>query len=165
MRQKCAAHSERFQVSAGPTDRRAIKKTVILVLAPQAIIFRTFGASEQPTLSSNPMTFLPIAVTWMGQTHRFLGLDWSYLMIIGFFGNLVFSLRFVVQWLASERKRESVVPVSFWYFSIVGSLLMLLYFIFRRDPVGILGFLPNSFIYLRNLYLIRRKNRPTRDAM
>jgi lipid-A-disaccharide synthase-like uncharacterized protein len=111
------------------------------------------------------MTFLPIAVTWMGQTHRFLGLDWSYLMIIGFFGNLVFSLRFVVQWLASERKRESVVPVSFWYFSIVGSLLMLLYFIFRRDPVGILGFLPNSFIYLRNLYLIRRKNRPTRDAM
>jgi lipid-A-disaccharide synthase-like uncharacterized protein len=105
------------------------------------------------------MTFLPIAVTWIGQTHRFFGLDWSYLMIVGFFGNLVFFLRFVVQWLASERKKESVVPVSFWYFSIAGSLLMLLYFIFRRDPVGIMGFLPNSFIYLRNLYLIRRKNR------
>lgn len=80
-------------------------------------------------------------------------------MIVGFCGNLVFSLRFVVQWLASERKKESVVPVSFWYFSIAGSLLMLLYFIFRRDPVGIVGFLPNSFIYMRNLYLIRRKNR------
>ena len=105
------------------------------------------------------MIFLPIAVTWIGQTHRFFGLDWSYLMIVGFVGNLVFSLRFVVQWLASERKKESVVPVSFWYFSIVGSLLMLLYFIFRRDPVGILGFLPNSFIYMRNLYLIRQKNR------
>jgi lipid-A-disaccharide synthase-like uncharacterized protein len=98
-----------------------------------------------------------IAVTWFGQEHRFLGLDWSYLMILGFIGNGLFSMRFLVQWLESEKKGESVIPVSFWYWSIAGSLLMCTYFIFRRDPVGILAYLPNSMIYIRNLMLIRRR--------
>lgn len=97
------------------------------------------------------------AVTWIGKEHRFLGLDWSWLMILGFLGNVVFSMRFLVQWMASEKRGESVIPVSFWYFSITGSVIMLLYFVFRRDPVGILAFLPNTAIYIRNLQLIRRK--------
>jgi lipid-A-disaccharide synthase-like uncharacterized protein len=66
-------------------------------------------------------------------------------------------MRFISQWLASEKRGESVIPLSFWYWSIAGSAIMGLYFLFRRDPVGILAYLPNSFIYLRNLHLIRKK--------
>ena len=51
-------------------------------------------------------------------------------------------MRFLVQWIASERQGESVIPVSFWYWSIAGSVIMCLYFIFKRDPVGILAYLP-----------------------
>jgi len=98
-----------------------------------------------------------IAVTWIGREYRFLGLDWNYLVILGLIGNGIFSTRFLVQWLASERQGESIIPVSFWYWSIAGSVMMCLYFIFRRDPVGILAYLPNSMIYIRNLMLIRRR--------
>ncbi len=98
-----------------------------------------------------------IAITWIGKEYRFLGLDWSYLMVLGFIGNALFSMRFLVQWLASERRGESVIPVSFWYWSIAGSALMCIYFVFRRDPVGILAYLPNSMIYIRNLMLIRKR--------
>lgn len=98
-----------------------------------------------------------LAVTLVGEQHRVFGLDWSYLSILGFIGNAVFSMRFLSQWIASEKRGESVIPLSFWYWSIAGSMLMGLYFLFRRDPVGILAYLPNSFIYFRNLQLIRRK--------
>ena len=102
-------------------------------------------------------TSILIAVTWFGQEHRVLGLDWNYLVIIGLIGNLTFSMRFIVQWLTSEKQGESVIPVSFWYWSIGGSVIMCCYFIFRRDPVGILAYLPNSIIYIRNLMLIRKR--------
>jgi lipid-A-disaccharide synthase-like uncharacterized protein len=98
-----------------------------------------------------------LAATFVGEQHRFLGLDWSYLSILGFMGNGVFSMRFLAQWIASEKRGESVIPLTFWYWSIAGSVLMALYFIFRRDPVGILAYLPNSLIYVRNLQLIRKK--------
>src|SRR6266536_884973 len=103
----------------------------------------------------NPL--LIIAVTWIGKEYRFLSLDWSYLVILGLIGNAIFSMRFLVQWVASERQGESVIPVSFWYWSIAGSVIMCFYFIFRRDPVGILAYLPNSMIYIRNLMLIRKR--------
>ena len=102
-------------------------------------------------------TSIVIAVTWFGQEHRVFGLDWNYLVIIGLIGNATFSMRFLVQWLASERRGESVIPVSFWYWSIAGSIIMCFYFISRRDPVGILAYLPNSAIYIRNLMLIRKR--------
>jgi lipid-A-disaccharide synthase-like uncharacterized protein len=102
-------------------------------------------------------TSIFIAVTWFGQEHRFLGLDWNYLVILGLVGNVTFSMRFLVQWYASERKGESVIPVSFWYWSIGGSIIMFLYFLFRRDPVGVIAYLPNSIIYIRNLMLIRKQ--------
>src|SRR5436190_391023 len=98
-----------------------------------------------------------IATTWFGHEHRFLGLDWNYLVILGLIGTATFSMRFLVQWWASERQGESVIPVSFWYWSIAGSIIMFLYFLFRRDPVGILAYLPNSIIYIRNLMLIRKR--------
>jgi lipid-A-disaccharide synthase-like uncharacterized protein len=100
-------------------------------------------------------------VTWIGREHRFLGLDWSYLMFLGLVGNMIFSTRFLVQWIASERQGASVIPVSFWYWSIAGSIIMCLYFIFRRDPIGILAYLPNCFIYLRNLQLINKRQATT----
>jgi lipid-A-disaccharide synthase-like uncharacterized protein len=97
------------------------------------------------------------AVTWVGRETRVWGLDWSYLTILGLVGNAVFSTRFLVQWIASEKKGDSVIPISFWYWSIFGSIVMCLYFIFKRDPVGILAYLPNSFIYFRNLHLIKKR--------
>ena len=81
---------------------------------------------------------------------------WLWLAL-GFLGQGLFSARFVVQWLASEKRGESVVPVSFWYLSIAGSLTVLAYAIYRRDPVFILAYGFNSFIYVRNLMLIHRK--------
>ena len=78
-------------------------------------------------------------------------------LTVGFLGQALFSTRFVVQWIASERKKESVIPVSFWFFSIGGGLTLLIYAIYRLDPVFILGQGAGLFVYLRNLYLIRRK--------
>lgn len=96
---------------------------------------------------------------WLTDPHRVLGLDWSYLTIFGLIGTVTFSMRFIIQWMASERAGKSVIPTTFWYWSIGGSLIMLLYFIFQRDPIGILAYLPNSAIYLRNIYLIRKQER------
>lgn len=80
-------------------------------------------------------------------------------MIIGFLGQGLFSARFFVQWIASERKQESVIPFSFWILSIAGSFLLLIYAIYKKDPVFILGQAPNIFIYGRNIYMIRKKAR------
>src|SRR5213595_2382963 len=102
-------------------------------------------------------TLALIAIMWIGKVYRFDGLESSYLMVLGFIGNALFSMRFLVQWVASERQGESVIPVSFWYRGIAGSVLMCIYFIFRRHPVGILAYLPNSLIYIRNLMLIRKR--------
>ncbi len=74
---------------------------------------------------------------------------------VGLFGQLMFTGRFIVQWLASEKAGRSVVPLTFWYFSILGSLIVLAYGIHKLDPVIILGQLPGTVIYSRNLWLIR----------
>ena len=75
---------------------------------------------------------------------------------IGFGGQFVFSLRFLVQWWQSERQGRSVVPVSFWYLSLLGGIALLCYAIHKADPVFIVGQLFGSFIYLRNLRLIAK---------
>jgi lipid-A-disaccharide synthase-like uncharacterized protein len=80
-------------------------------------------------------------------------------LIIGFTGQAMFSLRFLVQWLSSERARRSIVPIQFWYFSIGGGVILLAYAIHRLDPVFILGQATGLFIYLRNLHLITRERR------
>lgn len=77
-------------------------------------------------------------------------------LVIGFGGQGLFFGRFLVQWLASERAGRSYVPVSFWWFSIGGSLMVLLYAIYRKDPVIIVGQSTGIIIYVRNLVLIRR---------
>ena len=83
-------------------------------------------------------------------------LDNSYWVAIGLAGQFFFTMRFVVQWIASERNKKSVVPESFWYFSIAGSLILLGYSVYRQDPVFILGQAFGTTVYLRNLHFIRR---------
>ncbi len=73
---------------------------------------------------------------------------------IGFLGQAMFSLRFLIQWLSSERERRSVIPNIFWWFSLSGGLTLLSYAIYRGDPVFILGQLTGIFIYARNIYFI-----------
>lgn len=80
-------------------------------------------------------------------------------LIIGLTGQLLFSLRFFVQWLASEREKKSIVPVSFWYFSLAGSFLLLVYSIHRQDPVFIIGQSMGFVIYIRNLMLIDKNKK------
>ena len=79
---------------------------------------------------------------------------------IGFLGQALFSARFLVQWLKSEREKRSVFPIAFWYFSIAGGVTLLAYAIYRMDPVFIVGQLSGLLIYCRNLYFVvyeRRK--------
>ena len=76
-------------------------------------------------------------------------------LVIGLLGQAIFSARFIVQWIMSEREKRSVIPVIFWYLSLFGGLTLLLYAIHRRDPVFILGQLSGMFIYSRNLFLIQ----------
>lgn len=84
--------------------------------------------------------------------------NWNIFLIIGFIGQGLFSMRFIIQWLASEKAKKSVIPFSFWIFSLLGSIFLLIYAIYKKDPVFILGQAPNVLIYSRNIYLIK-KNR------
>lgn len=77
-------------------------------------------------------------------------------LAIGLLGQALFSARFLVQWIASERKKQSVVPRQFWYFSVGGGLTLLLYAVYRRDPVFILGQGAGLLVYARNLYFIHK---------
>jgi lipid-A-disaccharide synthase-like uncharacterized protein len=78
----------------------------------------------------------------------------TFWLILGLLGQAIFAGRFVVQWIASEIEKKSVIPVSFWHMSVVGSLLTLAYAFHKADPVFILGYLFNCLIYFRNLYFI-----------
>ena len=80
-------------------------------------------------------------------------------VIIGLIGQAFFFMRFLVQWIVSERRGESMIPIAFWYFSIGGSMILLAYAIHRQDPVFILGQSVGSVIYIRNLILISRKKK------
>lgn len=77
-------------------------------------------------------------------------------VLFGFFAQFLFFLRFVVQWIASEKEKRSVIPISFWYLGIAGSILILIYSINRKDIVFIVGSVLTTLIYLRNIVLIKR---------
>lgn len=79
-------------------------------------------------------------------------------MLIGLFGQSLFMMRFIVQWIHSERHQKSVIPVSFWYLSLAGGIVVLAYGLHRADPVIILGQLPSTIVYLRNLMLIYKNS-------
>jgi len=79
------------------------------------------------------------------------------MILVGFGGQGLFAMRFIVQWLKSEGERRSVIPLAFWYFSVGGGLVLLLYALWRQDPVIICGQGLGLLIYARNLYFIYRK--------
>ena len=81
---------------------------------------------------------------------------------IGFLGQAMFTMRFLIQWIQSERKKQSTIPLAFWYFSLLGGLILFSYALYRRDPVFILGQLFGVFIYLRNLYFIYKAGTSSR---
>ena len=81
----------------------------------------------------------------------------THWLIIGFVGQTAFGARFIIQWIVSEKKGESTIPLAFWYCSIAGSVILLTYAIHKQDPVFIVGQSLGSIIYVRNLILIDRK--------
>jgi lipid-A-disaccharide synthase-like uncharacterized protein len=89
-------------------------------------------------------------------------LDWW--VLLGFIAQAMFTMRFLVQWLASERVGKSVIPLAFWWFSISGGLLLFAYALYRRDPVFILGQGFGVFVYLRNLQFVLRERRQSAAA-
>jgi lipid-A-disaccharide synthase-like uncharacterized protein len=87
-------------------------------------------------------------------------LDWW--VLVGVVAQIFFTARFVVQWVASERAGRSVMPVAFWFLSLVGGLMLLTYALYRKDPVFIGGQAFGVFVYVRNLQLVMRDYRRTR---
>ena len=85
-----------------------------------------------------------------------ISLSW---LIIGFLGQLFFSARFIVQWIYSEINKKSIIPLAFWFFSILGGITLLAYAIHRKDPVFILGQSAGLLIYARNLYFINKQTK------
>ena len=84
---------------------------------------------------------------------------------IGLAGQTLFMARFIVQWIHSERAGKSVIPISFWYFSLFGGITVLAYGIHKLDPVIILGQLPGTFVYMRNLMLIRKQRQSASQTL
>ncbi len=97
--------------------------------------------------SSKGWLFTILNITSLG------GVGW---VVLGLAGQAVFMGRFLVQWISSEKSKRSVIPVAFWWMSLIGGTMCLVYFIWRRDIVGILGQATGWIIYIRNLVLIRR---------
>ena len=89
-------------------------------------------------------------------------LDWW--IILGFVAQILFTLRFVVQWLASERAGHSVIPTAFWIFSIFGGALLLVYALIIKDAVFIAGQAFSFFVYARNLYFVMRDKKEAAEA-
>jgi lipid-A-disaccharide synthase-like uncharacterized protein len=89
-------------------------------------------------------------------------LDWW--VVLGFAAQGLFTMRFVVQWIASERAGRSVIPLAFWIFSIGGGLLLLIYALYRKDPVFIAGQAFGVFVYLRNLYFVMHERKQAASA-
>jgi lipid-A-disaccharide synthase-like uncharacterized protein len=90
-----------------------------------------------------------------------IGMGW---VSFGFAAQALFAGRLIVQWLATERRRQSVVPTSFWWLSLLGGLMLLAYFWRRGDPVGIAGQLFGNIVYVRNLYFLYRSRRHESEA-
>ena len=88
-----------------------------------------------------------------------IGKPLDFWLIFGFMGQICFTMRFVVQWYVTEKKKESVIPISFWFYSIMGSAILLIYAIYRKDPVFILGQAFGFTVYIRNLHFINKKKR------
>ncbi len=117
----------------------------VTTLSPEALAQRTYREQR-------------IKTWWMQILN--ITRPWEVIWVtIGILGQVLFTGRMVVQWLASEREKKSIVPPAFWWMSLIGASMLVMYFIWRHDPVGILGQAVGWFVYIRNLRLIYRKPR------
>lgn len=103
--------------------------------------------------TANSETVLPEWVREWLDVHHIWEVWW---LVLGVVAQVLFGLRWIVQWVVSERRGESHVPEFFWWASLVGATMLLVYFIGRREPVGTLGQLAGWVVYVRNLYLIKK---------
>ncbi len=95
-------------------------------------------------------------------TSKMINIIW---LAVGFAGQFLFSMRFIIQWIKSEKQKRSVIPITFWYFSLSGGIVLLAYAIHKRDPVFIMGQLFGTFIYARNLYFVHLEKRKTAQTI
>ena len=86
-------------------------------------------------------------------------------LIFGLCGQTMFFMRFLIQWIISEKKKKSIIPISFWYFSLGGAIILLIYSIYRKDPVFIIGQSIGFFIYCRNLFFIYREKKQQSNSL
>ncbi len=86
----------------------------------------------------------------------------TFMIIVGFAGQAMFSGRFLIQWIMSEKNKKSIVPYAFWIFSILGGALLLIYAIYKKDPVIIVGQLFGLIVYIRNLIIIKNSKEKNR---
>ena len=96
---------------------------------------------------------------WLERVLHVSSMTELWWVVFGFAAQLMFTARFLLQWIASERAKDSVMPVAFWYFSLAGGMMLLSYAVYRADPVFILGQSLGVVIYARNLWLIHAKRR------
>jgi lipid-A-disaccharide synthase-like uncharacterized protein len=101
---------------------------------------------------------------WIWHNGKFLGVDWSVWKAVGWLGNAVFFSRFIVQWYATEKKKQVVVPAAFWLLSLLGSLSLLVYSIHQKDSVFIFAYLFTWIPYSRNLIIHFRHQKAHTDC-
>src|SRR5215831_10518893 len=99
-----------------------------------------------------------------GYLHDVFVVQFDWWIALGFLAQALFTMRFVVQWIASERAGRSVIPMAFWLFSIGGGLLLFVYALYRKDIVFIAGQAFGVFVYLRNLHFVLRDRKTTASA-
>jgi lipid-A-disaccharide synthase-like uncharacterized protein len=117
------------------------------------MLYTCFSLAAAPaTLPIDPQGFMPFQQNY-----------WLW-KIIGFGGLATFQARWIVQWLHSEKHRESRIPIAFWWLSLAGSLLELAYFLRQQDSVGVMGYCFSAVPYTRNLVLVYRKRRLEKEA-
>ena len=172
-----------ISITASPPTQRAGGVDVTVQLdgaSDKALLFRNadghyrYLITEQPGGNGVELTADELAArvlrdrtsrSW-GQKLLNVSGPFGYVWVgLGLLGQVLFTGRMVVQWLVSEKSKRSVVPPMFWWMSLAGSTMLMAYFLWRRDPIGLLGQAFGWFIYIRNLWMIYRPAAPHHDAL
>lgn len=147
-----------FRVDDGGERRRVELER----LADGRLVYRVEGEAGQ-SLALSPEEFAAWTLApredrrWIARLFNISSAAGFAWVALGMLGQALFTGRMLVQWLASEREKRSIIPTSFWWMSLGGSIMLVAYFLWRRDVVGVLGQSTGCFIYVRNLRLIYRK--------
>lgn len=167
-------HPAGFASAQDDPDHATIKvpiegrdQTVRVFRSPGGLRYEAPGKDGPAVLT--PEEFAKLLYGHRGKSWFFRALNIStwgsfFWVLFGLLGQLVFTSRMILQWLVSEKKGKSVVPVGFWWGSLIGGAMLLTYFIWRKDIVGILGQATGALIYARNLWLIYTRPRDEASA-